>query len=151
MTIQVDSIEPASGGLINMVSSKCISIWASGSVSGSGGVVLNLETQFGLGTTGWLLVRGNENGGNSSQRLYIWTCSSYSGGSRTAGLTLVGSTNVGNNYGNVFLGLPPYTTTSAIQTVTQTHSGTTSSVFDITLRNSQGAGCAYGLNFWRTG
>lgn len=150
MTIQIDRVEPAVAGYMRIANSRVYSETQSGSLSASGTLIFNIESTWGLGTTGMLLIRGNENSGNQSQRMYLWTCSVYSGNSsRQVGLKIIGETNMGNNYGNVYAYLSPYS--GSVVTANQTHTGTNSNVSDIYFRNSQGAGCTYSLMSWRTG
>jgi len=149
MSIQIDTVEPAVAGYMRIANSRVYSETQSGGLSASGTLIFNLESTWGLGTTGMLLIRGNENAGNASQRMYLWTCSTYSNGDRQVGLKMIGETNRGNNYGNVYAYLSPYS--GAVVTASQTASGTNSNVSDIYFRNSQGAGCSYSLMSWRTG
>jgi len=149
MTIQIDTVEPAVAGFMRIANTRVQSDTNSGSLSASGSLILNVENTWGLGSTGWFLIRGNENGGNASQRMYLWSLSAYASQTRFMYLKLIGQLNAGNNYGNVYAYTSSYA--NAITTVSQTQSGTNSSVANIYFRNSQGAGCSYSFMNWRTG
>jgi len=150
MSIQIDTVEPAVAGYMRIANSRVYSETQSGSLSASGTLIFNIESTWGLGTTGMLLVRGNENSGNQSQRMYLWTCSVYSAsGDRQVGLKMIGETNRGNAYGDVYAYLSAYS--SSWTTASQGMAGTSSAVSNIYFRNLQGAGCAYSFMNWRTG
>lgn len=148
MTIQIDKIEPAVAGYMRIANSRVYSETQSGSLPASGSLILNLESIWGLGTTGMFLIRGNENGGNQSQRLYLWTMSNY-GSNRQVHLQIVNSATRGNAYGDVYAYLSDYS--SSWTTAAQGMGGTSSAVSNIYFRNLQGAGCTYSLMNWRTG
>ena len=148
MTIQIDRVEPAEAGYMRIANSRVYSETQSGSLSASGTLIFNLESTWGLGTTGMFLIRGNENGGNQSQRLYLWTMSNY-GSNRQVALKIIGETNRGNAYGNVYAYLSDYS--SSWTTASQGMGGTSSAVSNIYFRNLQGAACNYSFMNWRTG
>lgn len=149
MSIQIDTVKPAVSGYMRIENSRVYSETQTGSLSSSGTLILNLESMWGLGSTGMFLIRGNENSGNQSQRMYLWTLSKYSSANREVGLKMIGETNRGNNYGNVYAYLSPYS--GAVTTVSQSATGTAATTSDIYFRNSQGAGCSYSFMNWRTG
>jgi hypothetical protein len=123
---------------------------AGGSISASGDNILNLENLFGLYTAGLLIIRGNENGVNQTQRLYMWTISYYGGSStRWVGLKELGSKQIENSYGSVhaYLGNWAGSYTSS----DQSHSGTSTTTSNIYFRSAAGSGCTYSYTIWRTG
>jgi hypothetical protein len=148
MSIQIDTVEPAIAGYMRIANSRVYSETQGGSLSSSGTLILNLESTWGLGSTGMFLIRGNENGGNQSQRMYLWTMSNY-GNERQVSLKAIGATNRGNAYGDVYAYLSDYS--NSWTTLTQGMGGTSSAVSNIYFRNAQGAGCTYSLMNWRTG
>lgn len=148
MSIQIDTVKPAVSGYMRIENSRVYSETQGGSLSASGTLIFNLEATWGLGSSGIFLIRGNENGGNQSQRLYLWTLSNYSS-NRQVALRIIGETNMGNNYGNVYAYLSPYS--SAVTTASQSATGTAVGISNIYFRNSQGAGCSYSFMNWRTG
>lgn len=122
----------------------------SGSVSAAGDNKFSLETVAGLYTTGFLYLRGNENGVNQTIKLYSWNLSVYWGTSvRYCRLQLISSNQLNNDYGNVYAYLSNYVNDRT--NTNQSNSGTTSAASDIYFRNGVGYGCSYSYSLWRTG
>lgn len=110
----------------------------------------NLESSFGLNTSGLLIVYGNENGVNQTTRMYTWNLSFYGYQSNTRYVRLreIHSNVLNNGYGNVFAYIPAYA--GSWTATDQSSSSTSSSVCDIYFRNAVGAGCSYHYTLWRT-
>lgn len=122
----------------------------SGSVSSTGDNKFSLETVAGLYTTGFLYLRGNENGVNQTIKLYSWNLCMYGPtGVRHCRLQLISSNQLNNDYGNVYAYLSNYANDRT--NTNQSQTGTTSSASDIYFRNGVGAGCTYSYSLWRTG
>ena len=143
MAFYSNSLSPISSGMIR-------SHTGSGSLPAAGSLVLNLETISGLNTCGLLMIRGNENNVNATNRIYMFNTAWYGPTSTRYGqLKILGEKQHANNYGNVYAYFSSYANSWA--TGDQTISGTASSTLDVYFRNLQGAGCAYEYTFWRTG
>jgi len=143
MAFYSNNLSPISSGMIR-------SHTGSGSLSAAGNNILNLETLSGITTCGLLMIRGNENQVNATNRIYMYNTALYGPtGVRYGQLKILGEKQHSNNYGNVYAYFSSYADSWA--TGEQTSSGTASSTLDVYFRNLQGAACTYEYTIWRTG
>lgn len=145
MVLRVNQIAPIGTGSIITESGNLL-------VSPGGNLVVNLESEFGVYTTGLLLVRGNENGLNGTMFMWTWNIT-YHGPSDTRYVQLNRITDadniLGNAWGEVYAYVPAFA--ADYKNPLQSTSSTAPSVSDIYFRSGTGnfAGCAYTI--WRTG
>jgi hypothetical protein len=116
----------------------------------TGVFILNLESNFGLFTSGLLIVTGNENGVNQTIRTYSWNLAfyGYSSNTRYVRLKAIDTNQLNNGYGDVYAYIGA--NAASYTSLDQSASGTATSTSDIYLRNAVGQGCSISYTIWRT-
>lgn len=135
---------------LTVTGSPFVSVTGSGGGAAGGTYILNLESLFGMGTCGLLLVRGNENSVNGTIRIYSWNIVWAPWvNTRYVRLKLIHDNIINNNYGDVYAYVPAFA--GSYTTSDQSASGTATSTSDIYFRSGSAYGFAYGYSVWRTG